>query len=310
MKPKSKSQKPTGFSLRKATVVVTGAGSGIGRELALAFARERANLVCVGRRLPLVQETAAMIRATGGTAMALATDVTDQKQVQAMVRRILKKFKHIDLLFNNAGSFASVGPVWHADPEVWWRDVTINLLGPALCSMAVLPHMMKRQRGVIINMDGGGGGCGPDIVLPRLGGKARSAQLSGPNLGGSAYGCSKAGLMRFSEGLARELQLAGSPVMVFGLNPGFVRSPMTEGLIASGLGKKWQAFVGKLFHHRAERPPTDCAAAALALLRIASLDLSGCVFDVDTDFAAVTRQKKNIARQSLYLMRLRDPRAM
>ncbi len=298
----------TGFALQDQTTIVTGAGSGVGRQLALAFAREGARVVCVGRRACALDETAAQIRAAGGEACAFATDITIPAQVRQMTAAAIARYGRIDLLFNNAGSFASIGPLWEADPETWWSDVTVNLRGAMLCCHAALPHMMARRRGVILNMDGGGGACGPDIVVGRLG-LPETPRFNGPNVGGSAYGASKAALMRLTEGLARELELAGSPVLVLGLNPGFVRTPMTEGLATAPAGAKWQAFVARLFAGQADRPATDCAEAALRLLRLAGPEINGCVFDVDTDFAAVARERNRIRREELYVMRLRDPRA-
>lgn len=298
----------TGFTLRGGSAIVTGAGTGIGRELALAFGREGASVVCCGRRAEPVRETAALIEKAGGQALAVAADVTNRDQVDSLVQATLKRFGRIDLLYNNAGSFRPLGAVWQADPETWWQDVTVNLYGAVLCCMAVLPHMRERRHGIIINMDGGGGACGPDIVLHRLG-TADVPRFNGANVGGSAYGCSKAALMRFTEGLARELEIDGSPVLVFGMNPGFVRTAMTEQLPAAKSGNDWQAFVGHMFEQGVDRPPTDCAQAALRLLRAASPALNGCVFDVDTDFEEVHRHESQVRKNELYLMRLRDPRA-
>ena len=236
------------------TGIVTGAGSGIGRGLACTFAREGASVVCCGRTLSRLDETVALITAKGGTGIAHSVDVTDWAQVQAMAQRVLAQFGAIDLLFNNAGSFQSVGPVWEDDPELWWRDVRTNLWGTMLCSRAVLPHMIARDAGIILTMDGGGG-------------------ASGANVGGSAYGCSKAAIVRFSEGLARELAHVGSSVMVFCMNPGFVRTPMTEGLISTPEKRAWQVHVPKLMGSGHQVPPDACAKATLQLLRIAGPDL-------------------------------------
>ena len=143
------------------TAIVTGAGSGIGRELALEFARADANVVCCGRTESSLHETVALIENHGGVGAVAKTDVSQWEQVQEMVHFTLQKFGRIDVVFNNAGSFQYVGPVWEADPKAWWEDVTINLYGSMLCCRAVLPHMMKQDSGIIINMDGGGGSNGP-----------------------------------------------------------------------------------------------------------------------------------------------------
>ncbi len=266
------------------TAIVTGAGSGIGRELARAFAREGANVVCCGRTASRLDESVALIEAEGGTAVALPTDVTDWSQVQRMAAHVLDRFGQIDLLFNNAGSFGFVGPVWEADPQVWWADVTVNLYGSMLCCRAVLPHMIERDTGVLINMDGGGG-------------------AGGPNVGGSAYGCSKAALVRFSEGLARELERIGSSVLVFCMNPGFVRTAMTESLISTPQGRAWQPHVSRTMGSDREMPPDACARATLRLLRIAGPDLSGRVFDIHTDFKKIDRRRAAIRKRNLYVMR-------
>ena len=274
------------MNLHGKTAIVTGSGSGVGRELARAFAREGANVVCCGRRKGKLDETTALIAAEGGTALPLPTDVSVWAQVQEMVRAALERFGQIDLLFNNAGRFQSIGPVWEADPDAWWRDVTVNLYGTMLCCRAVLPHMMARDEGVLINMDGGGG-------------------AGGPNVGGSAYGCSKAGLVRFSEGVARELEQKGSKVLVFCMNPGFVHTEMTEALISTPHKRKWQPHVVELMGSEREMPPDACARATLKLLQVAGPELSGRVFGVNTDFDAVARNAAIIRDNSLYVMRTR-----
>ncbi len=273
------------MELEGRTAIVTGAGGGIGRALAVEFACAGARVVCAGRTESKVQETLHHINAEGGKGLALRVDVTDWAQVQQMVNHVLERFGGIDLLFNNAGSFRWVGPVWEADPEVWWYDVTVNLLGSMLCCRAVLPHMMERNCGIIINMDGGGGS-------------------NGPNPGGSAYGCSKAALLRFTESLAREFELAGSSVLVFCMMPGFVRTTMTEYLIAKPERERWQRHVRGLIGSEVELPPEACAKATIRLLEIASSELNGRIFYVDTDFRRVAEEKERIESENLYVMHL------
>ena len=268
------------------TAIVTGAGSGIGRELAREFARNGARVACVGRRQGDLDETVRTIESAGGAALAIATDVTERDQVEAMVSTVVDRFGGIDLLFNNAGSFGAVGPIWDIDPDAWWQDVTINLLGTFLCIHAVLPHMRARDRGVIINMDGGGG-------------------AGGPNLGGSGYGASKAAVVRLGEGLARELERDGSGVLVFAMFPGFVRTAMTEGLVSTAARADWQPFVRDAIASNVGKQAADCATATMRLLAIAGSELNGCWFDVETDFDEVDRRRAEIAQERLLTMRLR-----
>lgn len=267
------------------TAIVTGAGSGIGRALAVEFAKAGANVVCCGRTELRLHETVKMIEELDGTGVSIKTDVSDWNQVQKMVSLTLERFNRVDLLFNNAGSFQYVGPVWDADPKVWWHDVTVNLYGSMLCCRAVLPHMLERDAGIIINMDGGGGS-------------------NGPNPGGSGYGCSKAAILRFSEGLARELEMVKSSVLVFCLMPGFVHTDMTEYLIETPEREKWQPHVRELMGSNAELPPDACAKATIKLLHIACPEFNGRIFYVDTDFERIYKNKSRIKKENLYVMHL------
>jgi NAD(P)-dependent dehydrogenase (short-subunit alcohol dehydrogenase family) len=272
------------MELKGKTAVVTGAGTGVGQQLALRFAAEGARVVCCGRREAKLRDTLRLVEAAGGRAMAVALDITRWDELQRMVAEAERSFGAIDILFNNAGSFRCVGPVWEADPGQWWKDVETNLLGTMQCCRAVLPSMISRGSGIIISMDGGGGS-------------------TGPNIGGSAYGCSKAALVRFTEGLARELEREGHPVLVFCMNPGFVRSEMTESLVDTPQKEKWQSHVTTLFGSPSEVPPDACAKATMKLLAAASPELSGRVFSVDTDFDRITANRERILREDLYVLR-------
>ncbi len=267
------------------TIMVTGAGSGIGRASAKVFAKAAMKVALCGRRLPLLEEAKREIETEGGEAIAVAMDVQDEASVAGAVNRVLDTWGAIDVLFNNAGSFQHVGPMWEADPATWWHDVTVNLYGSFLCCRAVLPHMIARNTGILINMDGGGSDT--------------------PNLGASSYACSKTALLRLNEQIAIELRQVGSDVLVFGMNPGFVRTGMTEGLAAHEKGSQWQTFVGHLLERGEGFAPDDCGKAILRLLSVASADLSGRVFFVNTDFDEVDRCKGQIASEDRNVLRLR-----
>jgi NAD(P)-dependent dehydrogenase (short-subunit alcohol dehydrogenase family) len=271
------------MELRGKTAIVTGAGTGVGQQLAIEFARAGANVVCCGRRAARLQETVRLIEQEGGRGSSLPLDVTKWDQVRRMAETTLEAFGRIDLLFNNAGSFRWVGPVWEADPEVWWGDVETNLLGSMLCCRAVLPHMIEAGSGVIINMDGGGGSLGP-------------------NVGGSAYGCSKAALLRFTEGLAIELEREGHRVLAFCMMPGFVQTEMTDYLTETAERKRWQAHVEGLRGSPSDFPPDACAKATMKLLEIASPELNGRIFYVDTDFRRINENKRRIRQEDLYVL--------
>ncbi len=271
------------MDIKGRTVIVTGSGSGIGRALAVEFAANGANVVCCGRREAPLLETAALIEAGGGTALAIPADVTDLLQVNRLVLQTIERFGSIDVLFNNAGSFNAIGAFWEVDPDAWWNDVMINIRSVQLCSRAVLPHMMVRNEGIIISMNGEG--------------------ALGPLPGGSGYGSSRAAVLRMTDTLARELAIAGSDVQVYALGPGFVRTEMTELQVTTEGGRKWLPGSGQAFDEGANRPAEDCAKAAVRLLHHACNELSGRIFDVDTDFEAMARQAAEIAAADSYTMR-------
>jgi len=130
--------------------IVTGGGSGIGRATAELFAREGARVVVADYRRSTGEATVRAIKAAGGDALFVAVDVSDPAQVERMAQATLDTYGGIDILFNNAGMLA-FGTVADTDPEVWNRVISVNLTGVYLCSRAVLPHMVARGGGSIIN---------------------------------------------------------------------------------------------------------------------------------------------------------------
>ena len=186
--------------------LITGGGRGIGRAIALAYAKEGAQLVLAARSPEELAETARQVGALGATSFVVSTDVAEQTQVESMVAQALDRFASIDVLVNNAGIAGPVGVLQENDPGSWIHTVKVNLIGTYLCCWAVLPTMLRQGRGKIINLSGAG------------------ATLAWPNL--SAYGASKAAVVRLTEGLA--LELAGTNVQVNALGPGSIHTRMWE----------------------------------------------------------------------------------
>ena len=247
------------MELANRTVIVTGAGGGIGRALALAFGREGANVVCTARRKALIEETASLIDKEGGSGVAIPTDVTCHDQVKAMVQETLDRFGQIDVLFNNAGSFQSIAGVWEVDVDLWWTDVTVNLLGPLLIVREILPHMMERNEGIIINMNGG------------------------RPTGGTGYACGKAGLMELNRILVEELATVESSVIILGAGPGLVRTEMTELQADTEAGRRWIPSTRESLDAGATRRPEEIARATIEMVQIARPALSGTYYGPDTD---------------------------
>jgi len=243
------------MDLQTRVAVITGSGRGIGRALAVEFARNGAAVVCCARTDEDIQETAALIRRENGKCLPVRTDVADKRQVASMVEQAIEQFGRIDVLFNNAARIPVINGLWEVDPDLWWEEITVNLRGPMLCCRAVLPHMMKRNEGIIINMTGG-------TEIP----------------GRTSYCCSKVALSRLTVLLARELQAVGSSVVAFSMGPGLVKTRRTLHEAESSEGRRWNPGTREAFEAGKDRPPEDCAKAVMKLIARAGPELSGKTF--------------------------------
>ena len=170
--------------------IVTGGGRGIGRVTAQTLAGAGALVALVARSQAEIDESAALIRQSGGRALAICADVTDPAAVEAMARQVERELGAVDLLVNNAGMVGTPGPTWEADIDEWRRVVDVNLNGPFLCARAVLPGMITRKRGRIVNVSSSAGRY--------------------PVAYGTSYGSAKTALARFSESLADETRHTAS----------------------------------------------------------------------------------------------------
>ena len=185
--------------------VVTGAGSGIGRAIAVHFAKAGAKVVLGGPHLDTIKSTAKIIEANQGEAYPLLLDVSNSEQVRDLTSKALQAYGKIDILVNNAGIF-TIGPIEELQEQDWDKVINVNLKGPFLCSKAIGRHMIERRSGVILNV----------ISI--------SAQIPEPDLG--AYTPSKAGLLGLTLILALEWAKYG--IRVVGISPGPIRTPMHE----------------------------------------------------------------------------------
>ena len=156
--------RPSRPRMQGKTVIVTGAGSGLGQAAALACAAEGANIVCAGRTVAAVAATAATATEAGGTALAHAVDVSDMASTETLAAATLSRFGRIDALINVAG-IAGPGTALTTTKQTWDQVISINLTGTWLMSRAVLPAMMAQRDGSIVLMSSLGGMTGiPDIM--------------------------------------------------------------------------------------------------------------------------------------------------
>ncbi len=198
--------------LQDRRALVTGGGRGIGRDIALTLAAAGADVALLARTRQEVERVAVEVAAAGTRSLALTADLADRQAVEAAVESIDDAWGGVDILVNNAGVLGPVGPSHEVDPDAWFEAIRINLGGCFLCSRAVLPGMIGRRDGRIINLSGGG------AVSPR------------PWF--SAYGASKAAIVRFTETLAAEV--ADHGVQVNAISPGAVNTHMTREAVAAG----------------------------------------------------------------------------
>ena len=210
----SDSAPPGDGSLAGKVALVTGAGRGIGRAAALALADRGADVVAVARTAEQIERTAALVRERGRRALAFPADVADWAAVERTVATALAAFGRIDVVVSNAGILGPIGPVWELDPGGWHRALDINVLGPFHFMRAVLPGMVERRGGVVINVSSG---------------STRRVAL-----GRSPYGSSKAAVNQLSEIAAGDVAPFG--VRVHAVFPGLTASDLlTEMRAAPGL---------------------------------------------------------------------------
>ncbi|NJN92930.1 MAG: SDR family oxidoreductase [Anaerolineales bacterium] len=240
--------------LQGQVALVTGASRGIGRATALLLAQAGASVILAARSADEINSLADEIKHYNGKALAIPTDVSDVAQVDYLLVLTLRAFGHIDILVNNAALVQPLGKVWETSPTAWQKLIAVNVIGPYLCARAVLPQMIERGSGCIINV---------------------SSALAERNLeGASAYNASKAALERFSGTLAAEVKNTG--VVVTTLRPGMVDTPMqaeirrTPAHIFPKASRWEQAYTEGRLH-----PPTEPAQAILWLASHFGRDCNG-----------------------------------
>ena len=185
------------LGLKGKTALVTGTGSqiGYGKGIAMTLAGEGCNIISADIDLEGAKQTADAVEALGCEALAVKVDVANRDQVDDMVKAAIERFGQIDILVNNAGTSSRLRPFVEMTKADWDLDISVNLVGQMNVAQAVLPHMISRKYGRIVNFSGGRG-------IPNI----------------SIYGAAKAGVMAFTEALAREVAAAG--VIVNGIGPG------------------------------------------------------------------------------------------
>ena len=199
------------MKLQGRVAIVTGGGRGLGRSVALAFGKQGAKVVLAARTLEEIDHVAEELRSLKKEAIAVPTDVSNEDQVNHLVKMTLEAFGTIDILVNNAGSRGPIGPIHQISLSDWEETLKVNLTGAFLCTKAVLPVLMEKREGKIINV--------ATTLTPR------------PNL--TPYMVAKAGLIHFTKQLSRELKDYNVQVNV--IHPGVMDTRMQEEIRKAGV---------------------------------------------------------------------------
>ncbi|HEU4724362.1 MAG TPA: SDR family oxidoreductase [Candidatus Eisenbacteria bacterium] len=268
--------------LKGQVALVTGGGRGLGRAYCLALAAAGASVAVVSRTESHVKETVAAVAAAGGKAHAYALDVTDTAGVARGVAAMEKELGPIALLVNAAGVAEPLGPLAECDADEWWRGVEVNAKGPYLTTRFVLPGMLARGAGRIVNVSSGVGTRGYDYL--------------------TSYSVGKTALIRLTECVASEV--ASRNVRVFSISPGMVRTDMNRLLVGHPKSAEWFPWAAETLAKGKDFPPE---ASTKLILRLASGEadaLTGRHISVADDLDTLIARATDAVTQQALMLRL------
>ena len=200
------------MNIQDKVALITGSGRGMGRAISLGLAKNGVRVALTGRNQSLLDKTAKEIEETGGNAKTFLLDVTDDRQAESVAKEVYEEWGGIDILVNNAGVILYDKPVWETTLDDWYFIMDTNLKGTFLTCKALLPYMMQKGEGYIINI-GSSSGKEPDDEY-------------GP------YAASKWGVVGYTASLAKSL--IGQGIIVNGINPTWVDTDMARAYIPEG----------------------------------------------------------------------------
>ncbi len=245
------------------SVIITGAGSGIGRAASLLFTQEGAKLIAVDRT-DGVNETVAQVRKAGGTAEAIVADAGSEKDVIAFIDKTVSAYGRLDAIWANAGVSGGLVPIAEQTVEHWQEVLRINLIGPFLAIKYAMPHMIKQKYGSIV--------C--------------TASVAGLKAGASGhpYGASKAGVISLVQTTA--YSLSGTGVRINAVCPGLIETGMTKPVFDRAKERGTQDKIGQLNPLKRAGQPHELAAMGLFLASDDASYVNGQAIPVDGGLTA------------------------
>lgn len=247
------------MKLKEKTVIITGAGSGIGKETAILFAKEGATVVVNDLNRASGQKTVEEINSNQGSAIFIQGDITEAKDVEHLVEETIDRFGRIDILFNNAG-ISGVGKLHEIEEEQWEKVLHVNVTGVYLVSKYVIPYMMKQQSGSIINMSS----CIAEIGLADR----------------ASYAASKGAVLSLTKSM--QVDYAPYNLRINALMPGTIYTPFVEDYISKSANPEETIITIKKRQLGGDLgKPIDVAHAALFLASDESKFIMGSPIYVD-----------------------------
>lgn len=270
-------------TLAETVAVVTGGGRGLGRAFAVALAHEGAHVAVVARSTAQLEETVRQVQRAGGCARGFVADVANRASSEEVLHEIKAEMGPIGVLVNNAGVGSPIGPLAEADPDEWWRAHEVNLRGPMLWTHSVLPAMIERKKGRIINVASGAGA----VAIPFM----------------SAYVTSKTALIRFTEVVAQEIGSHG--ISIFAIEPGTVRTAMAMYALESPSGRRWIPWYRHIFEAQQDVLPEYSAELIVRLARGDADRLTGRFISRGDDLDKILSQAEKAIENEWGVLRVR-----
>jgi NAD(P)-dependent dehydrogenase (short-subunit alcohol dehydrogenase family) len=245
------------------SVIITGAGSGIGRAASILFTKEGARLIAVDRS-DSVKETAKLVSDAGGTVEAVMADAGSENDVKAFINKAVSKYGKLDVIWANAGISGGLVPLADQTVDHWQEILRINLIGPFLAIKYAMPHMIQQKHGAIV--------C--------------TASVAGLKSGASGhpYAASKAGIISLVQTTA--YSLSGTGVRINAVCPGLIETGMTKPIFDNARERGTDGKIGQLNPLKRAGQPHELAAMGLFLASDEASYVNGQAFPVDGGLTA------------------------